>query len=219
MSSSYHFSQISFRTLGKFFWLHNFFFHPPDYSVAAQVREWEHKNKIITWKHFALITLLNLNYDRSSHKFKTEVWMIYLNWYPRRFYLHIHFLSCRFLELPSKVSTSLETLMDHIGVLYKFHDRPITYLYNTLHYFEHRIRERHTLKKTLVSSIVGSLKDVRPAGWCLTADYQGLLERSPKDNEEWKPGPDYYVRLVGRLVRSLQVSWIPFSESVAWNQN
>merc|ERR1719319_1424076 len=93
----------------------------------------------------------------------------------------------RFLELPSKVSTSLETLMDHIGVLYKFHDRPITYLYNTLHYFEHRIRERHTLKKTLVSSIVGSLKDVRPAGWCLTADYQGLLERSPKDNEEWKP--------------------------------
>ena len=117
------------------------------------------------------------------------------------------FLSCRFLELPSKVSTSLETLMDHIGVLYKFHDRPITYLYNTLHYFEHRIRERHTLKKTLVSSIVGSLKDVRPAGWCLTQDYQGLLERSPKDNEEWKPGPDYYVRLVGRLVRSLQVSF------------
>ena len=129
------------------------------------------------------------------------------------------FLSCRFLELPSKVSTSLETLMDHIGVLYKFHDRPITYLYNTLHYFEHRIRERHTLKKTLVSSIVGSLKDVRPAGWCLTADYQGLLERSPKDNEEWKPGPDYYVRLVGRLVRSLQVSWISFSKSTAWNQN
>ena len=154
-------------------------------------------------------------------RLKTEVWMIYLNWYPIQedfIYMYI-FLSCRFLELPSKVSTSLETLMDHIGVLYKFHDRPITYLYNTLHYFEHRIRERHTLKKTLVSSIVGSLKDVRPAGWCLTADYQGLLERSPKDNEEWKPGPDYYVRLVGRLVRSLQVSWISFSKSTAWNQN
>ena len=95
--------------------------------------------------------------------------------------------------------------MDHIGVLYKFHDRPITYLYNTLHYFEHRIRERHTLKKTLVSSIIGSLKDVRPPGWCLTEDYQQLLERSPKDEEEWKLELDYYVRLVGRLVRSLQV--------------
>ena len=60
----------------------------------------------------------------------------------------------RFLELPP-VSKSLETLLDHIGVLYKFHDRPITYLYNTLHYYEHRIRERHSLKKKLVSSIVG----------------------------------------------------------------
>ena len=108
------------------------------------------------------------------------------------------------MELP-RVSNSLETLMDHIGVLYKFHDRPITYLYNTLHYFEHRIRERHTLKKTLVSSIIGSLKDVRPPGWCLTEDYQQLLERSPKDEEEWKLELDYYVRLVGRLVRSLQV--------------
>lgn len=66
----------------------------------------------------------------------------------------------RFLELPP-VSKSLETLLDHIGVLYKFHDRPITYLYNTLHYYEHRVRDRHSLKKKLVSSIVGSLKDVR----------------------------------------------------------
>jgi hypothetical protein len=28
-------------------------------------------------------------------------------------------------------------------------------LYNTLHYYEHRIRDRNSLKKKLVSSIIG----------------------------------------------------------------
>lgn len=122
------------------------------------------------------------------------------------------------MELGGRVSTSLETLLDHIGVLYKFHDRPITYLYNTLHYYEHRIRERHPLKKTLVYSIVGSLKDVRPRGWCLTEDYQKLLENSAiKADEEWRPDLDYYVRLVGRLVRSLQGKF-PFPQ-MDWRFN
>ena len=60
----------------------------------------------------------------------------------------------RFLELPP-VSKSLETLIDHMGVLYKFHDRPISYLYNTLHYYELRVRDRAMLKKKLISNIVG----------------------------------------------------------------
>ena len=62
----------------------------------------------------------------------------------------------RFLELPP-VSKSLETLIDHMGVLYKFHDRPISYLYNTLHYYELRVRDRAMLKKKLISNIVGKL--------------------------------------------------------------
>ena len=60
----------------------------------------------------------------------------------------------RFLELPP-VSKSLETLIDHMGVLYKFHDRPISYLYNTLHYYEVRVRDRAMLKKKMISNIVG----------------------------------------------------------------
>lgn len=115
----------------------------------------------------------------------------------------------RFLEL-TQVSSQLDTLMDHIGVLYKFHDRPITYLYNTLHYYEHRLREKITLKKKIVYRIVHSLKDVRPPGWCFTDEYQQQVEfkwEPPKpgmDEPEWRPGLDYYVRLLGRLVRSIQ---------------
>lgn len=95
----------------------------------------------------------------------------------------------RFLEL-LPVSKSLETLLDHLGGLYKFHgeikslygskknqkyvrqrrgssyviiiilcaDRPVTYLYNTLHYYERHLRDRTNLKRKLVHAIMSSLK-------------------------------------------------------------
>ena len=69
----------------------------------------------------------------------------------------------RYIEIPlvsSMKSKSLEQLMDHFAVLYKFHDRPITYLYNTLHYYENRIRDRLSLKKKLVSCIIGKCKQI-----------------------------------------------------------
>ncbi|KAJ8008996.1 hypothetical protein DPEC_G00084220 [Dallia pectoralis] len=76
----------------------------------------------------------------------------------------------RFLEL-LPVSKSLETLLDHLGGLYKFHDRPVTYLYNTLHYYERHLRDRTNLKRKLVHAIMSSLKDNRTPGWCLSETY------------------------------------------------
>ena len=43
------------------------------------------------------------------------------------------------------------------------------------------------------------MKDVRPHGWCLTEDYQNLLDKDNDPDGKWNPGLDYYVRLVGRL--------------------
>lgn len=37
-------------------------------------------------------------------------------------------------------------------------DRPVTYLYNTLHYYERHLRERANLKRKLVHTIMSSLK-------------------------------------------------------------
>ncbi len=105
----------------------------------------------------------------------------------------------RFLELPA-LSKSLETLMDHIGVFYKFHQKPVTYLYNTLHYYESRTRDKASLKKKLICSVVGALKDVRPPEWCLTAPFLDYLA----SKEEWTPGAQYYIRLVSRLTHALQ---------------
>mgnify|MGYP002044816572 FL=1 len=131
-----------------------------------------------------------------------------------RFIPVLDILVHRSIELPPvervKSKSLLEQLMDHIAVLYKFHDRPITYLYNTLHYYEYRIRNRLALKKKLVSCIIGSLKDVRPPGWCLTDQYLDMIRQdtvnqaNPNHPEEWTVGLDYYVSLTGRLVRSLQ---------------
>jgi len=110
----------------------------------------------------------------------------------------------RFLELPT-IQKSLETLFDHLGCLYKFHVRPLSYLYNTLHYYEARLRERASLRKKIVDSITDALKDVKPQGWALTQEihdkYLGV-DSNPEDIP-WRPGSDYFFRLVQRMVLSL----------------
>merc|ERR1719474_2121813 len=92
-------------------------------------------------------------------------------------------------------------MINHVGVLYKFHDRPIFYLYNTLHYYEKRLRERVMLKKTLISKIVGAFGDERPSGWCLSKQFQAFADQ---DGYNWKPEDDYYFELVGRLAKTMQ---------------
>lgn len=42
--------------------------------------------------------------------------------------------------------------------LYLCVDRPVTYLYNTLHYYERHLRDRTNLKRKLVHAIMSSLK-------------------------------------------------------------
>lgn len=103
----------------------------------------------------------------------------------------------RFLELPPVIK-SLETLLEHLGGLYKFHDRPITYLYSTLHYYEKKLKDRPPLKRRLVSSITaGSQKS-----WCLSEAYLAYIQR-PADDFNWIPEPEYYAKLVGRLVDTM----------------
>ncbi|XP_035384714.1 mediator of RNA polymerase II transcription subunit 23 isoform X1 [Electrophorus electricus] len=107
----------------------------------------------------------------------------------------------RFLEL-LPVSKSLETLLDHLGGLYKFHDRPVTYLYNTLHYYERHLRERTGLKRKLVHAIMSSLKDNRTPGWCLSDTYL-KFGMNPRDDNVWVPDDTYYCKLIGRLVDTM----------------
>lgn len=100
----------------------------------------------------------------------------------------------RFLEI-HQVTKSLEILLEHLGCLYKFHDRPVTYLFNTLHYYESRLRDRPPLKRRLVAAVLANLKET------LSEPYQLYLSRSPE--EIWIPELDYYVKMVKRVVDTL----------------
>ncbi|KAJ8687549.1 hypothetical protein QAD02_023343 [Eretmocerus hayati] len=107
----------------------------------------------------------------------------------------------RYLEIP-QVTKSLEVLLEHLGCLYRFHDRPVTYLYNTLHYYERKLRDKQPLKRRLVTAILGSLREIRAPGWALSEAYQKYMARSSED-VFWQPELEYYVRLVQRLVETI----------------
>jgi len=80
----------------------------------------------------------------------------------------------------------------------------MTYLYNTLHYYETKLRDRVSLKRKLVGSITDALKVVRPVGWALSQEImEKYLSGLPQDETPWRPGIDYYHKLVGRLVSSM----------------
>lgn len=83
-----------------------------------------------------------------------------------------------------------------------FLDRPVTYLYNTLHYYERKLRDNPAMKRTIVGAVIGSLKDVRPANWALTEHYQLYLQKSETEAAQWKPELTYYISLLRRLIES-----------------
>lgn len=110
----------------------------------------------------------------------------------------------RFLEVPiTTVNKTLEIILEHLGCMYKFHERPITYVYHTLHYYETKLRERPVLKKRLVAAITDSFAGLRPDNWALTIDYQLKYVKQP-DAEAiaWKPDIKYYMSLFRRFVGS-----------------
>uniref|UniRef100_A0A6G1S8A1 Mediator of RNA polymerase II transcription subunit 23 n=1 Tax=Aceria tosichella TaxID=561515 RepID=A0A6G1S8A1_9ACAR len=100
----------------------------------------------------------------------------------------------------------IDQILDNFGNLYRFHDKPLTYLYNTLYYYDSQLPS--ALKKKLTMSIIGAFKDVRPPNWCLTESLMQHLQKSlapgNQQNEEWVPGPNYYRSVIGRLVDTIQ---------------
>ncbi|KAG1666788.1 Mediator of RNA polymerase II transcription subunit 23 [Nymphon striatum] len=121
------------------------------------------------------------------------------------------------LKVPSQ-NKATEHILDHLSILYKFHDQPITYLHNTLHYYERNLKERPALKKKLVASIIGSQKEIREKGWCLSEAYEEYMEKHEND-VSWTPEPDYYIGLVGKLVATINGK-IPSSfSSTDWRYN
>uniref|UniRef100_A0A8C2BY29 Mediator of RNA polymerase II transcription subunit 23 n=1 Tax=Cyprinus carpio TaxID=7962 RepID=A0A8C2BY29_CYPCA len=82
-------------------------------------------------------------------------------------------------------------MINEIGHLLLYCDRPVTYLYNTLHYYERHLRDRTNLKRKLVHAIMSSLKDNRMPGWCLSETYL-KCGMNPREDSVWIPDDTYY---------------------------
>lgn len=101
-------------------------------------------------------------------------------------------------------------------------DRPVTYLYNTLNFYERKLRDRPALKKYLVctrknnkiylkllttktfqvGAIIGSLSDIRPANWALSEQYQKFVQKADSESVLWQPDISYYISHVRRIADS-----------------
>lgn len=127
----------------------------------------------------------------------------------------------RFLEAPiPTILNPFNAILEHLGCLYKFHNAPVTFLYNTLHYYEKRLRDCPLLKKKLVTAVIGAFHNVRPPNWALTEEFQAYMKVKPieavapvagaptanpaaEQQPTWQPELVYYVALVRRLVESI----------------
>lgn len=87
----------------------------------------------------------------------------------------------------------------------------MTYLYNTLHYYERHLRDRTNLKRKLVHAIMSSLKDNRTPGWCLSETYL-KFGMTPREDNIWVPDDTYYCKLIGRLVDNILPFVLQYSQ-------
>ena len=77
-------------------------------------------------------------------------------------------------------------------------DRPVTYRYNTLHYYERVLWDRPQLKRKLVSAVLGTAEGSK--GWPLSEPYLSYMQQQL---DKWTPELDYYVKLIRRIVESI----------------
>lgn len=108
----------------------------------------------------------------------------------------------RLLEVPAPQGVNtLEFVLKEFGCLFKFHDRPITYLYNTLHYYENNLRENAAIKKKLVSVIINSQTSNYAEGRACSKEFLSYLNES---NDSWVPSNQYFVNLISRFVKTIR---------------
>lgn len=116
-------------------------------------------------------------------------------------------IEVKVLNPKAALRIKVDSLLDEFGCLYKFHERPLTYLYNTLHYYDAHLSA--SLKKKLTGTIVFAFNDIRPTNWCLSEPFIQYLQRpspqpnGPSEHEDWTPGQDYFRNLISRLVDTL----------------
>ena len=93
----------------------------------------------------------------------------------------------RLIEVPPDAAKSLDSLIQQISPLYRYHPKPIMFLYTTLHYYELNLVNRPPLRANLVSSIMGALESIHPPTWYFSREFVAYLASNEEVSDE---GPD-----------------------------
>lgn len=142
---------------------------------------------------FLILLFIDIwNYLRSLNRWKHywSIWAVYIN-----FMVGIYRLAKPIPILDYLRSSNSQRLR------YFLTDRPVTYLYNTLHYYERKLQDRPPLKRKLVNAILSPFCESRSPGWSLSEQYLQYMQ--VVDNPSWTPELDYYINLIRRLVDSI----------------
>lgn len=123
-------------------------------EFRSRIQEFVNENSPEHWKQNSFEKIFSFH-QKFPEKFTPEESTpnlpVYFGNVCLRFIPVLDIIVHRFIEYsPPQMNKTLEVLLDNIGCLYKFHERPITYLYNTLFYYEQKLRDRPLLKRKLV---------------------------------------------------------------------
>ncbi|XP_047129297.1 mediator of RNA polymerase II transcription subunit 23 isoform X1 [Hydra vulgaris] len=90
---------------------------------------------------------------------------------------------------------TLDHILKEYSPLFKFLEQPITYLYNTLHYYEKKLKENAIIKRKLMLSICTS------SGNLLDGIFSTeIIEFINKESDTWVPNIDYFVELFQKFI-------------------
>ncbi|VDP47846.1 unnamed protein product [Soboliphyme baturini] len=131
----------------------------------------------------------------------------------------------KLIELPSVCLKFLDTMMNTIGPLFRFHPHPVTMLYTTFRFYEKKLIDSSQVKLKLVYTIHNAFVGVRGESWLLSSDFLQYITQVNDSYDSrivWLPDMDYFAQLVKRLIdcfatpfqlhASLRKKWWRFSE-------
>ncbi|OWA51923.1 Mediator of RNA polymerase II transcription subunit 23 [Hypsibius exemplaris] len=103
----------------------------------------------------------------------------------------------RFIELPG-CQQQFETVLELCGKIFSFHDRPVTFLWQTFHFYDNLLKDNLAIRRKLMKAVVGFKAEHYPPNFYFTAQYEAYLTATTPDATPSMP-IDYFHHLLARL--------------------
>ncbi|XP_055329709.1 mediator of RNA polymerase II transcription subunit 23-like isoform X2 [Paramacrobiotus metropolitanus] len=109
----------------------------------------------------------------------------------------------RFLEFPKNSSQlqHFESFLDNIGKIFRYHDHPVNFIWQTLHFYDHHLKDVYNVRRKLIRTILGAKAEYHMPNFYLTRYCEAYLTAPQPDAFVFSA--EYYDFLVTRLTLCL----------------